>query len=364
MTVPRIEIEPVNVTRWRSPDDLVKLPFSSVCSDHMLVCEYRDSAWASATVQAYGPLPLPPSISALQYGVSVFEGLKAHRTPAGDIAIFRPYENARRLNRSAARLAMPDVAERLFLDGLRALLRLDEKWVPAHGQGALYIRPCLFSVDESVRVKPADRCLLVTFTFPFGNYYAAPVDVLVTDKYVRAFPGGTGDVKPAGNYAPALLADRDAQQAGFQTVLWLDGVERRYVEECGVMNVFFVLKDGRVITPSLTGTILPGVTRDSVLTLVRDMGLPAEERRISISELFDVSDRGELVECFGTGTAATISHVRSIRWNDRVINLPPVEERRVGPALRERLVRIATGVLPDPYGWLEVIAGQQAHASA
>jgi branched-chain amino acid aminotransferase len=213
-------------------------------------------------------------------------------------------------------------------------------------------------------VKPADRYLFVVFSFPFGNYYATPVDVLVTDKYVRAFPGGTGDVKPAGNYAPALLADREAQQAGFQTVLWLDGVDRKYVEECGVMNVFFVFKDGRVITPSLTGTILPGVTRDSVLTLVRDIGLPVEERRISIDELFDASDRGEVSECFGTGTAATLSHIRSIRLGDRVITLPAVEDRRVGPAVRDRLVRIATGVLPDPHGWMEVIARQQTNATA
>jgi branched-chain amino acid aminotransferase len=364
MTVPDLRLEPIAESRLKPLDDLLTLPFSSLCSDHMLVCEYRDGTWQSATVRPYGPLSLPPSISAVQYGVSVFEGLKAHRTPAGKIAVFRPRDNARRLNRSAARLAMPDVPEDLFVGGLRALVRLDESWVPAHGQGALYIRPCLFSTDESIRVKPADRFLFVIFTFPFGTYYAAPVDVLATDEYVRAFPGGTGDVKPAGNYAPTLLADRQAQQAGYQTVMWLDGRERRYVEECGVMNVFFVLSGDRVITPSLGGTILPGITRDSVLTLLREMGLGVEERRISIDEVLEASAAGQLLECFGTGTAATLSHVRRIRYRDRILDVPPLEARKVGPAVKDRLIRIATGVLPDTYGWLDVIEREPARATA
>jgi branched-chain amino acid aminotransferase len=332
--------------------DLVNTPFSSVCSDHMLVAEYRNGAWSEPTIRAYGPLPLPPSISALQYGVSVFEGLKAHTTPDGALALFRPWENARRLNRSAARLAMPDVPEALFLDGLRELLRRDRAWVPAHDAGALYVRPVLFSIDESVRVKPAERYLFVIFTFPFGTYYATPVDVLVSDTYVRAFPGGTGAVKPAGNYAPALRADRDAQGAGLQTVMWLDGAERKYVEECGVMNIFFVIGD-EVVTPRLEGTILPGITRDSALTLLRDMGLTVLERRVSIDEVIDAYDRGLLRECFGTGTAATLSHIRRIRYRDRDIVLPDVAERTIGPTVRNRLVAIATGVAPDPYGWVE-----------
>jgi branched-chain amino acid aminotransferase len=351
--VPEIRIERTGDSR-RSSLDLANVPFSAVMSDHMLVAEYCDGAWQHATVRAYGPLSLAPSISALQYGVSIFEGLKAHRRPDGRIAVFRPRSNARRLQRSAARLAMPPVPEQLFMNGLRELVRLDQAWVPGHGAGALYIRPCQFSIDESLRVKPADRYLFVAFTFPYAVYYAAPVDVLACDRYVRAFPGGAGDVKPAGNYAPALVAERDAQGAGFQTVLWLDGRERRYVEECGVMNVFFVV-DGEVITPSLDGTILPGVTRDSVITLLKDMGLAVHERRISIDEIVSAAERGVLLECFGTGTAATLSHVRRIRYRDRDLHLPPVDARTVGPAVRQRLIEIATGQAPDPYGWLEVI---------
>jgi branched-chain amino acid aminotransferase len=342
-----------HVPRSRIGDvDLDAVAFSSVMSDHMLVADYHDGAWRSATIQPYGPLALPPAISALQYGVSVFEGLKAQRDPDGEVLLFRPAANLQRMNRSAERLAMVPVPDALFLGGLRALIRLDSAWVPGHGRGALYVRPCLFSVDESVRVKPSERFLFVILTFPFGAYYAAPVDVLVTDRFVRAFPGGTGDIKPAGNYAPALRADADAQRAGCQTVLWLDGRERRYIEECGVMNVFFVI-DNTVVTPPLEGTILPGVTRDSVITLMRDQGLAVEERRIAIDELFARHAAGRLHECFGTGTAATVTHVQSIRHGDRQMVLPPVDQRRIGPDLRRRLVDIASGVAPDRHGWLD-----------
>jgi branched-chain amino acid aminotransferase len=349
--LPRIEVRPAASSRLPGAD-LSRIDFSSVFSDHMLVAEYRDGAWQDPRIQPYGPLALAPNISALQYGLSVFEGLKAHRMPDRGIALFRPRENARRLNRSAARLAMPEVPEALFLEGLRQLVRLDREWVPPCGGGALYIRPCLFSTDESVRVKPADRYLFVIFTFPFAAYYAAPLDVLVTDRYVRAFPGGTGDVKPAGNYAAGMLPEREARAADLHTVMWLDGLERRYIEECGVSNVFFVTRD-EIATPELSGTILAGVTRDSVLTLLRDLGHTVRERRISIDEVLSAHERGALSECFATGTAATLSHVRRIRYRDRDLELPPVAERTVGPAVRERLVAIATGQAPDVHGWLE-----------
>jgi branched-chain amino acid aminotransferase len=350
-----IRSEPLQASRL--PDvDLANVPFSSVFSDRMLVAEYRGGAWSEATIRAYGPLALAPSISSLQYGVSVFEGLKAHRMPTGEVALFRPRENARRLNRSALRLAMPEVPEALFIEGLRRLVRLDQKWVPPADAGALYIRPCYFSIDESIRPRPAERYLFVIFTFPFGEYFSAPVDVLVTERYVRAFPGGTGDVKPAGNYAAALLADKEARDVGLGTVLWLDALERRYVEECGVMNVFFVLADGgvpRVVTPKLSGTILPGVTRDSVLTLLQETGFTVEERRVPIEEVLAAHGQGMLRECFGTGTAATVSHIRRIRYRDKDYELPPVETRAIGATVRERLSAITTGRTPDRYGWLE-----------
>ncbi len=349
-----LTVEPVSRSRVEDVD-LCAVAFSSVMSDHMLVAEYRDGAWRTAAIRPYGPLALSPAISALQYGVAVFEGLKAQRTPDADVVLFRPAANARRLNSSAERLAMPPVPRELFLDGLRALVRLDAAWVPPHGRGALYIRPCLFSVDESVRVKPAERFLFVILTFPFGVYYSAPVDVLVTDRFVRAFPGGTGDIKPAGNYAPAMRADVDAQRADCQTALWLDGRERRYIEECGVMNVFFVIDD-TVVTPPLESTILPGVTRDSVITLMRDLDLAVQERRIALDEIFAMHAAGRLRECFGTSTAATVTHVRSIRHGDRQIVLPSLDARRIGSAVREALVGIASGTTPDRHGWLDRVA--------
>ena len=220
--------------------------------------------------------------------------------------------------------------------------------------GALYIRPILFSVDPSIRVKPADRYQFVIFTSPFGAYFSAPVDVLVSERYVRAFPGGTGDTKPAGNYAAALVADQEAREAGFNSVMWLDAQERRYVEECGVMNVFFLLGED-VVTPSLSGTILPGITRDSVITLLRDLGYRVKEDRISMDELLKSYERGELRECFGTGTAATVSHVRRIRYKDRTLELPPIEHRKVGAAVREKLLAVMTGREPDTHGWVESI---------
>jgi branched-chain amino acid aminotransferase len=209
-------------------------------------------------------------------------------------------------------------------------------------------------VDPSIRVKPADRCQFLILTFPFGAYFAAPVDVLVCERYVRAFPGGTGDTKPAGNYAAGLVAEQEARKAGLTSVMWLDALERRYVEECGVMNVFLVIGE-EVVTPPLSGTILPGITRDSVITLLRDIGYRVKEERIAIDEVFRSHERGELRECFGTGTAATVSHVNRIRYKDRIIELPAVENRKVGPLAREKLLGIMTGREQDPYGWVERI---------
>ncbi len=349
--LPEIRVERTAHARLAGVD-LGNAPFSSVFSDHMLIARYRAGRWEEATIRPYGPLPLPVNVSSLQYGLSAFEGTKAHRTAAGQVALFRPDANARRLNRSAARLAMAEVPEALFLGGLRRLVALDAGWVPPLGAGALYIRPCLFSTDPSLRVKPAEEFLFVVVSCPFGSYYSAPVAAEVAEAHVRAFPGGTGDIKSAGNYAAALLADREAQARGAGTVLWLDGIERRYVEECGVMNVFFVLDD-RVLTPALSGTILPGVTRDSALRVLRDQGRTIEERRIAIDEVVAWHADGRLRECFGTGTAATLSPIARIRHGDTVIE--PRGDGRVGADLRAALLAIMTGASPDPYGWLDLI---------
>src|SRR5262249_39450291 len=238
--------------------------FGCVFSDHMFVAEYNDGKWNDSRIVPYGPMSLPPSVSAFHYGQSIFEGFKAHRTADGGIALFRPRDNYARLNRSAARLAMPEVPEDLFLDGVKELVRLDREWTPHREGGALYVRPIYFGLDEALIVRPARRYRLVIFTCPVGPYFSQPIRLLAEEHFVRACPGGTGDIKAAGNYAGGLLAARLAQEQGFHNVLWLDSAERHLIEEVGVMNVCFV-SSGVAITPPLGGTILPGITRDSVI---------------------------------------------------------------------------------------------------
>jgi len=325
--------------------------FGTVFSDHMLVADYRNGGWTDARIEPYSPMTLPPSISALQYGISVFEGHKAFRTPRGEIVLFRPRDNWARMRRSCARLVLPEVPEDLYIEGLRQLIRLDRDWLPGPDEGSLYIRPCVFATDESLRVGPPSTCRFVIFTCAVGQYYPEPLRLLVITDYVRAFPGGTGNIKPAGNYAPGLLAERQAREQGFSGVLWLDGREHRFVEEAGVMNVFFVIDD-TVVTPSLGGTILPGVTRDSVITLLAEMGADVQERPVSIDEVVEAHAERRLRECFGTGTAATIGQVAEISYHGKILTLPPVDQRRISPAVLARITALRTGRGPDPFGWL------------
>lgn len=331
--------------------DLSPQSFGTVFCDHMLVAECRDGRWTDPRIEPYGPLPLPPSISGLQYGISVFEGHKAFRTVGGDVVLFRPYENWERLRRSCRRLVLPEVPEDIYVEGLRELIRTDQAWIPEPDEGALYIRPCVFATDAALRVGPSSACRFVIFTCAVGQYYPAPLRLVVTTDYVRAFPGGTGNVKPAGNYAPALLAEAQARDGGFSGVLWLDGRERRFVEEAGVMNVFFVIDDA-VVTPALGDTILPGITRDSVITLLEATGIPVEERPLPIDEVIAAHAAGRLRECFGTGTAATISHVAEITYRGKTMTLPPVADREIGPAVLARMTALRTGREPDHRGWL------------
>jgi branched-chain amino acid aminotransferase len=348
----RVRIPVTRAPASRAPDSSAGEPaFGTTFSDHMLVAAHRGGGWTDVEIRPYGTLSLPPAVNALQYGLAVFEGLKAFRTVSDDIVLFRPRENHERLRRSCRRLALPEVPEDLFLEGLRQLVGLDAGWVPETGGGSLYVRPCVFAVDENIRVKPADSCLFVTFTCPVGRYFAEPLSLVTTDRFVRAFPGGTGDVKPAGNYAAAMLAEREAQLDGHDGVLWLDAREHRYVEECGVMNVFFAI-EGKVVTPALSGTVLAGVTRDSVIWILREMGVTVEERALTIDEVVEAHEAGTLTECFGTGTAATVAHVDRITHQRQELRLPPVELRRIAPAVLERLNLIRTGRVSAPVGWL------------
>jgi branched-chain amino acid aminotransferase len=325
--------------------------FGCVFSDHMFVVDYDDGKWNEPQIIPFGPMSLPPSIAALHYGQSIFEGFKAHRTADGGIALFRPRDNFARLNRSAARVAMPEVPETLLLDGVAELVQLDREWAPHREGGALYVRPIYFALDEALFVRPARHYRLVIFTCPVGPYFSQPIRLLAEDHFVRAFPGGTGDIKAAGNYAGGLLAARLAQERGFHNVLWLDASERRFVEEVGVMNVFFVI-EGAAVTPPLAGTILPGVTRDSVMTLLRESGVGVQERPVSIDEVFDAHDAGQLTEAFGAGTAAIVAPIESICYRQREIRLKPSPPDSIGAAVRSRLQAIQTGQENDKQGWL------------
>lgn len=332
-------------------------PFGTVFSDHMLVAEYAGGRWGEPEIRPYGPMPLSPALSALHYGQSIFEGFKAYRTAGhdstaapGSVGIFRMRDNHARMNRSAARLCMPSIPEETFVGGVTALVQLDREWVPRRPGAALYIRPIYFATDEALSVAPSRRYAFVVLTSPVPPYFSGTVNLVAEERYVRAFPGGTGDIKPAGNYAGAMLAAQEAQGHGFQNVLWLDGVEHRYVEEGGLMNVVFAV-DGAVVTPPLAGTILPGIVRDSYLTIAREMGVRVEERPVAVDELFALHAAGRLTEGAGVGTGVAFAPLGRLRWRDREIDLSPRADSLLA-RIAERLDAIRTGLTDDSHGWM------------
>jgi branched-chain amino acid aminotransferase len=334
-----------------SETDFSDIPFGKKFSDHMLIADYRDGVWGKVEIIPYGPVPMSLSIAALHYGQSIFEGMKAYRNVEGKPVLFRPMDNFRRLNRSAARLCMPEVPESLFMDGLKALVDLEQEWIPRREGASLYLRPIYFATDEFLGVRASDTYRLAIICCPVGPYYTEPVNILVMKKYVRAFDGGTGAAKAAGNYAASMLATREAQQAGFHNVLWMDGQSRSLVEESGAMNVFFVIGD-TVVTPRLRGTILEGVTRDSALQLLRDAGYKVSENDVSADDLLTAFRAGELKDAFGTGTAATIAHIAKIRLDDVDMILPEPAQRPISNWLLAEMNAIRTGQKPDPHHWV------------
>jgi branched-chain amino acid aminotransferase len=346
---------PISITRVaqsRLTEDLREnSPFGTNYSDHMFVADFCKGEWRDARIVPYGPMPLSPALTALHYGQSLFEGFKAHRTSDGRVLIFRALANHARMNRSAARLAMPEVPESLFKEGLLELLRTDRDWVPHRTGGSLYIRPVYFGTGETIMVRPADSYRLVIFTAPGGPYFAQPIRLLAEETYVRAFPGGTGDAKSAGNYGGGLLAAKLAQAKGYQNVMWLDGKDRKFIEESGVMNIMFVI-NGVAITPNLSGTILPGVTRDSIVTLLREMKIPCEERPISLDEVLAAHAAGTLEEAFGIGTAAVIAPIAAIGYRERELQIPIDAPNGIAKKIHTKLTAIQTGKEPDTHNWL------------
>ncbi|WP_026316324.1 branched-chain amino acid aminotransferase [Actinokineospora enzanensis] len=337
--------------------------FGQFFTDHMVTIRYtRGRGWHDAAVGPYAPLTLDPSAMVLHYGQAIFEGLKAYRQPDGSIASFRPEANAARFNSSARRLAMPELPEDVFLDSLRELLAVDARWVPEQAEESLYLRPFAVATEPALGVRPADEYLYALIASPAGAYFAGgpkPVTVWLSTEYVRAAPGGTGAAKFAGNYAASLVAQAQAAEKGCDQVVWLDAVERRWVEEMGGMNLFFVLgtgSDARVVTPELSGALLPGVTRNSILTLAADLGYGVEERRISTEEWEKKAESGELTEVFACGTAAVITPVGHVKHADGTFDISGGETGPVSRKLRTTLTAIQRGEAPDTRGWLTTLA--------
>lgn len=330
---------------------LENIPFGRYFTDHMLEADYENGEWKNVEIKPYQPLVMSPSLAAIHYGQSIFEGIKAYRNLAGEAFIFRPEDNFRRFNISAARLQMPPVPREIFMDGMARLVALDKNWIPAKPDHSLYIRPFMFSTDETIGVKPSDTYKFMIILSPTGPYYAAPMKIYVEESYTRAAPGGIGFAKAAGNYAASMQATAEAKRKGYDQVLWTDAAEHRYIQEIGTMNVFFAL-NGKVVTPDLsTGTILEGVTRNSAIQVIRDMGYAVEERPVTVDELIEAYQAGQLKEVFGTGTAATISLIRELRYKDFVMEFD-VEQWQIAPALKKTLTDIREGRTADPYGWM------------
>lgn len=336
--------------------------FGKYFTDHMVTLPYSGGAWGTPTVEAYGPLTLDPSAVVLHYSQTIFEGLKAYRQADDSIASFRPEANAARFNRSAQRLAMPELPEELFLESLRQLIAIDRDWVPAAGgEESLYLRPFMIATETGLGVRPADEYLYVLIASPAGAYFSggvAPVSVWLSTEYVRASPGGTGAAKFGGNYAASLLAQEQAAQQGCDQVVWLDAIERRYVEEMGGMNLFFVLgsgADAEIVTPELSGSLLPGVTRDSLLKVAANLGYPVSERRIDVDEWESGVASGAISEVFACGTAAVITPVGSVKHAGGGYTIGDGGPGEVTMRLRETLTGIQRGSVEDPFGWMTTL---------
>jgi branched-chain amino acid aminotransferase len=350
---------PVTLAKSLKPHpDGSKLGFGLFFTDHMFNMDYHpDKGWHNPRIEPYGPLAVDPAMMVLHYGQSVYDGHKAYKTATGSIQLFRPRDHIARINRSAPRLAIPQVDEALVFAGLKQLVALEKDWVPSAPGTSLYIRPNVIATDCCLGVRVSYTYRFYIILSPVGPYFPEgfkPVKIWVSTEYVRAFPGGLGEAKTPANYAASLLAGEEARHAGYSQVLWLDGLERRYPEEVGAMNICFVI-DGELITPPLLGTVLPGITRESVLALAKSWSIPCAERRVSIDEILAANRQGRLTEVFGCGTAAVISPVGILKYGERIITVADGEVGPVASRLYKALTDIQYGRVADPYGWMEPV---------
>jgi branched-chain amino acid aminotransferase len=333
------------------PSDML---FGKNFTDHMFMMDYNpDKGWHYPRIVPYGELSLSPAAMVFHYGQELFEGLKAYRTDAGRIQLFRPAKNVERMNRTCDRLCIPEIDPATALEAIKEIVRFDSDWVPSEPEYSLYIRPLIFATDPFIGVRPSLSYYFIIILSPVGAYYPEgmnPVKIYVETEYVRAVKGGLGFVKAGANYAASLKAQGKAKEKGYAQVMWLDGVERKYVDEVGTMNVFFAIDD-KIITPSLDGSILPGVTRDSVIHLLKDWGYAVEERRLALSEIIEAGSNGTLKEAFGTGTAAVISPVGELNNGGEIITINNGETGPLARKLYDTLTGIQWGKIKDKYNW-------------
>jgi len=349
---------PISISVHKTPHSKIKgidfssLVFGKVVSDHMFVADYKDGKWGDFRIEPYGPMEIYPANATLHYGQAIFEGMKAYKNVKGEVLVFRAEANARRLNESAKRMCMPQIPEEIFLEGLKKLLDLDRDWVPQEKGSSLYIRPFMFAMDNYIGVKPSETYRFMIFTCPVGAYYSKPVSVKVETTYTRAVEGGTGEAKAAGNYAASLYPALLAQKEGYDQLLWTDGKSHTQIEESGTMNVMFKI-NGKVITaPTTTGTILKGVTRDSVIQLAKDWGQAIEERFLTVAALQEALEKGTLEEAFGVGTAATIAFIEKIQIQGKDYLLPPYSSHSFSKKVLAALDGIKYGEISDPHSWI------------
>lgn len=350
-------IDTMNITTTKtsaqrlSTFDFSNIPFGKHYTDHMLMADFRSGLWQNWRILPYGKIEVSPATPALHYSHTIFEGLKAYPAPDGKALIFRPLANLHRLNQSADRMCMATLPEEMYMESLRELIDLERGWIPKAEGASLYIRPFMFSADEFIGIRPSVDFTYMVILSPVGAYYSAPVRVKIETQYTRAVAGGTGFAKTGGNYGGAIYPAKLAQEKGYHQLIWTDGRRHEYIEESGTMNVMFVIDD-TLLTPELTDSILPGITRESVLQLVRRWGLKVEERKISVKEVVEALQSGRMTEAFGVGTAATIAHIATIGYEGKDYDLPPVDQRPVGNRIYSELEGIKRGTLADPFDWV------------
>lgn len=349
------EIETILSTNLKQKPNADQIEFGKHYTDHMFILDYTEGkGWHSPRIIPYAPLQLDPAAKAFHYGQTIFEGLKAYRTKDDKVFLFRPDRNFKRMNQSNERIVIPQIDEELALAALLKLVSIDQDWIPKAEGTSLYIRPFIIATEPSLGLAPSKSYQFIIIMSPVGSYYKEginPVKIVVEEEYIRAAQGGTGEAKTGGNYASSLIAQEEAEKIGYTQVLWLDGKEKKYVEEVGSMNVFFKI-NGEIVTPALNGSILHGITRDSILHLLRHWNVPVVERKISIDEIYEAYHNGTLEEAFGTGTAAVISPIGELFWTNEKITINEGEIGTLTKKLYDTLTGIQYGTEPDPFGWI------------